>query len=187
MKLFALKERSVKKALFLDRDGTINQDRPGVYITSEKALKIYPSAIKALKKISASGEYRLIVLTNQSAVGRKLMTEKKSRQINRLLVKKLSQAGIKISGLYYCPHSPETGCSCRKPKPGLIKEALKDFPTDISGSFVAGDKKSDMELAERTGMRGIFLLTGQGKSQLKKHKIRYNFKVKDLRSLRKIL
>ncbi len=187
MKLFCIKDNKKRKTLFLDRDGVINKDRAGFYIKSKKEIHIYKSALKSLSKISQLGEYRLIILTNQSAIGRGIITEKRSRELNLYLNKKLLKANVKISGIYYCPHKPQDKCECRKPNIGLVKEAMKDFKIDIKNSFMVGDKKSDMDMARSAGLKGIFILTGQGANQIKKFKISYNYIIKDLRGLRKII
>jgi len=148
---------------FLDRDGTINRDRSGVYITRPSQLKIYSGAPAALKLISAKG-YRIVVITNQSGVGRGYLTLASAKAINLKLVRDLRLAGVRVDAVYFCPHRPDEKCACRKPAPGLIHEAAKDSPADIARSFVAGDKKSDLLLARNAGLKGYLVLTGQGKA-----------------------
>jgi len=148
---------------FLDRDGTLNRDRAGVYITRPSQLKIYAGAPAALRLISAKG-YRIVVITNQSGVGRGYMTLAASKAINLKLVRELRLAGAGVDAVYFCPHGPGEKCACRKPAPGLIREAAKDSPADIARSFVAGDKRSDLELAKNSGLKGFLVLTGQGKA-----------------------
>ncbi|MDO8805641.1 MAG: HAD family hydrolase [Elusimicrobiota bacterium] len=148
---------------FLDRDGTINRDRAGFYITRPSQLKIYAAAPAALRLISAKG-YRIVVITNQSGVGRGHMTLAASKAINLRLVRGLRLSGARVDAVYFCPHAPGDKCACRKPAPGLIREAVKDSPADMKRSFVAGDKKSDLLLAEKAGLKGYLVLTGQGKS-----------------------
>lgn len=148
---------------FLDRDGTINRDRAGVYITRPSQLKLYAAAPAALKLISAKG-YRIVVLTNQSGVGRGYMTLAGARAVNLRLLRDLKRAGARLDAVYFCPHGPDEKCACRKPAPGLIAEAAKDSPADMARSFVAGDKKSDLQLAKSAGLKGFLVLTGQGKA-----------------------
>ncbi|HCC47705.1 MAG TPA: D,D-heptose 1,7-bisphosphate phosphatase [Elusimicrobia bacterium] len=150
---------------FLDRDGTINKNREGSYITTPAQLKIYAKAPAAIKLISAKG-YRVVVLTNQSGIGRGYMTLAASRRINLKLLRELRKAGAGVDAVYFCPHAPGENCSCRKPKPGLILEAEKDSPADLPRSFMAGDKKCDLELARRAGIKGRLVLTGQWRSSL---------------------
>lgn len=148
---------------FLDRDGTINRDRAGVYITRPSQLKIYAAAPAALRLISAKG-YRVVVITNQSGIGRGYMTLAESKAINRQLLRGLRRARARVDAVYFCPHGPDEKCACRKPAPGLIREAVKDSPADMPRSFMAGDKKSDLQMAKNAGLKGLLVLTGQGKS-----------------------
>ena len=148
---------------FLDRDGTINRDRAGIYITRPSQLKIYAAAPAALRLISAKG-YRIVVITNQSGVSRGYMTLAESKAINLKLLSELRRAGARIDAVYFCPHGPDEKCACRKPAPGLIREAVKDSPADMARSFMAGDKKCDLQLAKNAGLKGLLVLTGQGKS-----------------------
>ena len=148
---------------FLDRDGTINKNREGSYITTPAQLKIYAKAPAAIKLISAKG-YRVVVLTNQSGIGRGYMTLAASRRINLKLLRELRKAGAGVDAVYFCPHGPGENCACRKPAAGLIREAAKDSPAEMARSFVAGDKDSDLQLAEKAGLKGYLVLTGQGKS-----------------------
>jgi histidinol-phosphate phosphatase family protein len=166
---YVRKDADKKKlpAVFLDRDGTIVHDRPGFYLTDPSKLKLYKSAFKALKAISDLG-YRLIVITNQAGVGRGYMTMNMSMAINRKLHGELAKHGIGLDGIYFCPHSPDAGCGCRKPGDGLVKEALKEHNIDLSRSIVIGDKSSDMKLADSLGLLSIMLNTGHGRSELKR-------------------
>ena len=162
------KEARAKPAAFLDRDGTLTRDRFGIYITEPGSLKLYSRAARALRLLADKG-YRLIVLTNQSGVARGYLTLSGAKKINLRLRAMLAKKGVKINAAYFCPHGPEEGCSCRKPRPGLVKEALKDFRTRLKDSMVIGDKASDMGLAINAGIRPLFVTTGEGGYQLKKH------------------
>ncbi|PKM97242.1 MAG: hypothetical protein CVU79_09180 [Elusimicrobia bacterium HGW-Elusimicrobia-3] len=160
--------RTIKKGpaaptAFLDRDGTLNRDRAGVYITSPDQLKLYASAARAVKLLSEKG-YRIVVLTNQSGVGRGYMTLAAAKAINLKLVRELRAAGAPVAAVYFCPHAPDAACACRKPRPGLLREARKDLPADLRRSFVAGDKPSDLALAGNAGLKGYLVLTGQGRA-----------------------
>ncbi len=147
---------------FLDRDGTLNRDSKA-YVTTPAALRIYAFAAKAVALLNRKG-YRVVVLTNQSGVARGYMTLARSLAINLKLVRDLRRAGAMIDAVYFCPHGPDEGCACRKPSPGLIGEAVKDSPADMKRSFMAGDKKSDLDLARRAGLKGSLVLTGQWRS-----------------------
>ncbi len=148
---------------FLDRDGVLNRDRAGVYVTSPDQLRLYSGAARAVALLAAKG-YRVVVLTNQSAVARGYMTLARARAVNLRLVRELRRAGARVDAVYFCPHGPGDACRCRKPEPGLIEEAVKDSPADLARSFMAGDKRSDLELARRAGIRGVLVRTGQWRS-----------------------
>lgn len=150
---------------FLDRDGTINRDKAGTYVLKPSQLTIYAKAPAAVRLLNRKG-YRVVVLTNQSAVGRGYMTLKTSLAINRKMVSELKKAGAAVDAVYFCPHAPDRDCACRKPRPGLIREALKDSPADLRRSFMAGDKKCDLDLARNAGIAGELVLTGQWRHSL---------------------
>jgi D-glycero-D-manno-heptose 1,7-bisphosphate phosphatase len=178
--------RSPKAAIFLDRDGTIVHDRPGYYLTEEKSLKLYKCAPSALSLFQEMG-YMLIILTNQSGIARKYMTLEKSKKINLHLHKKLKTMGINIEGIYFCPHAPQDKCSCRKPKIGLTEEALSKHNINLSGSFMIGDKISDIKLGQNLKIKTILLKTGHGRTQILKYgkKIKASFVAKDILSAAK--
>ena len=162
------KKDEKRPAVFLDRDGTIIHSRPGVYLTDPRDLKFYADVFKALRLLADLG-YRLIVLTNQSGVGRGFMTLARSKAINMKLVNGLRAGGVELDGVYFCPHKPDENCRCRKPGRGLADEALRRHAIDLPGSIVIGDKVSDMKLADAIGAAAIFLESGEGRTQLSKH------------------
>lgn len=155
-----LKEK--RPAAFLDRDGTINRNRHGEYITRPDQFELYSCALPALRLISQKG-YRIIVLSNHSGIGRGYMTQETAKEINLMLARQMEKAGIELSGIYICPHLPDAGCQCRKPKTGLMSEALQDINTDMEHSFIAGDSSGDMRLAAAAGLPGYLVLTGAGR------------------------
>ncbi len=175
-----------RPAIFLDRDGTIVHDKPGHYLIGEKLLKLYKAAPKALKLFKKM-EYLLIILTNQSGIARNYMTLEKSKKINLHLCGKLKKMGIEIEGIYFCPHSPQDNCSCRKPQLGLAKEALSNHNINLSNSFMIGDKISDIKLGQNLKIKTIFLKTGHGRSQILKYgkKIKADYTAKDILSAAK--
>ena len=113
-----------RPVVFLDRDGTILNERR--YLRDFKRLIIYPSAIKGLRRLQKNG-FALVIVTNQSGVGRGYFSLAALKLVNRAFARKLQSEGIKLAGIYYCPHRPEAGCKCRKPKPGLGIKA-KNLP-----------------------------------------------------------
>jgi D-glycero-D-manno-heptose 1,7-bisphosphate phosphatase len=157
-----------RPAAFLDRDGTINRNRHGEYITRPSQLRLYSRAAAALKLLAQKG-YTLVVLTNQSGIARGYMTERTSAAINRRLLRLLAAGGVEVAAVYYCPHGPADGCRCRKPETGLLREARRDLKPDMKRSFLAGDKGSDIELARRGGLEGLLVLTGGGRAAAEKY------------------
>lgn len=184
MRIIYKRDTDLKPALFLDRDGVINRDKKGRYITKLKDIKIYPSAIEGLKGIVG---YHLIILTNQSAIGRRMMDLEDFKVIDRYIIKTLTTHKIYINATYFCPHIPEENCQCRKPKTGLVREAMDDFRIDLKRSVVIGDKITDIELGKRLGIKTIMVLTGQGREEVKKNKGLPDVIVNNLRSLKKLL
>lgn len=145
------------KAIFLDRDGTINVDKGYVYRPDD--LEIIPDAITGLKEFVSRG-FIPIVITNQSGIGRGYYTMADAEASNRTLSGRLDAHGIKIRHYYICPHSPEEKCSCRKPSPEMIFQAAKDYDIDLDSSILLGDKNSDLGTATNAGIRG-FLVTNE--------------------------
>jgi len=163
-------------AVFLDRDGTLVYDRPGFYLTDPRGLKFYADTFKALRLL-ADLNYRLIVVTNQSGVGRGYMTLARSKAINMKLVGVLRSKGIELDGVYFCPHTKEDNCRCRKPERGLADAALRDHAIDLPASFVIGDKLSDIKLADAIGAGAILLKSGHGRTELREHPRKFKDRV----------
>lgn len=150
--------------LFLDRDGVIIENRPA-YVRKWSDVSIYPDALEALAKASSS-PYQIVIVTNQSAVGRGIMTMEQAEAINHKLVHQIEQSGGRIDAVYMCPHAPQNHCACRKPLPGLITQAADELSLDLSRSIMIGDALSDLLAGHRAGVRKLALvLTGRGKDQ----------------------
>ena len=144
----------MKKAVFLDRDGVINERIENGYVTNWKEFQFLPGvkeAIGSLKKQS----FLIIIVTNQRGIARGLMTEEDLREIHRRMQKELGEENI--DAIYFCPHNEDEGCECRKPKPGLFLTAQKKFKIDFSSSYIIGDSESDMEAGETLGLKRIFV------------------------------
>jgi histidinol-phosphate phosphatase family protein len=155
------------KAVFLDRDGTLLTERG--YLDDPRKIYFYKGVFAALKKLSSAG-YKLIIITNQSGVARGYFTLGTLAKIHARFKKILGRHGLRISGIYFCPHLPTAGCRCRKPKPYLLKKAAREHGIDLRKSFMIGDQQRDMELARRAGARGILVLTGGGRSLTKRQR-----------------
>ena len=142
-----------KKAIFLDRDGVINKKRDD-YVKSIEELEIFPNIAKYLKILKDNG-FLLIIVTNQSAVNRGVLSIERLEKINRFLIKQLEKEGCKIDDVFYCPHRPDEGCDCRKPKSGLLQQASTKYKIDLKQSWIIGDCDSDIEAGKNVGCRGI--------------------------------
>ncbi|MCK5656020.1 MAG: HAD family hydrolase [Candidatus Aureabacteria bacterium] len=142
------------KAVFFDRDGTLNPD-PG-YINEVNKFEFYKGAKEALKNIYDIG-YKIFVITNQSGVGRGLIKEDVLEEIHQKLVRELEAEGVEVAGVYYCPHHPGEKCNCRKPSPEMVRIAAREHGIDVARSFFIGDKRSDIETGKRAGCRTILV------------------------------
>lgn len=151
-------------AVFLDRDGTLNEEMG--YINDLSRLKILPGVAGALKLLKEYG-FKLIVISNQSGPARGYFPKELVFEANELLQKRLKKKGVFIDDFFICFHHPDENCTCRKPKPGLILEALKKHSIDLKRSYLIGDKIIDIETAQNIGIKGILVLTGYGKGELK--------------------
>lgn len=144
-----------RKAIFIDRDGVINKARRD-YVKSVDELEILPGAARALRLLRRAG-YMLIVITNQSAVGRGIITRKRLSAIHEHLRRVLSPNGIAIDAIYYCPHRSDEGCTCRKPRPGLILKASAEHNIDLRNSWLIGDDETDIAAGKAVGCRTIMI------------------------------
>jgi D-glycero-D-manno-heptose 1,7-bisphosphate phosphatase len=151
------------KAVFLDRDGVIVENRPA-YIKSWDDVEFLPGSLDALRRLAAS-PYAVVIVTNQSAVGRGIVSLEQAESIHRRIVAEIVRQGGRIDASYLCPHSPLDGCSCRKPAPGLLLQAAKDLGLDLPHSYLVGDALSDLQAAQAAGVRGFLVLTGRGAAQ----------------------
>ena len=148
------------RIVFLDRDGVINKHRKN-YVKKISEFEIISGVGKNLAKLSENG-FKLIVITNQSVINRKLTEEIELKKIHEFMIEKLRKDGCVINQIYYCPHIPEENCDCRKPKTLLFKKALVEFsPCDLKNSWMIGDSVSDMEAAYSLGIKGIKVNSNQ--------------------------
>lgn len=150
-------------AVFLDRDGTIIVERD--YLSDPSLVELECGAALGLRRMAAAG-FALVVLTNQSGIARGYFDLPAAEAVNQRAVALLAEEGVTIDGWYICPHGPSDDCSCRKPLPGLATRAMADLGLARSGCWMIGDKRSDVELADAIGGRGILVLTGHGQAGL---------------------
>ena len=151
------------KAIFLDRDGTLNLDTH--YAHKVEDMKILPGVVDGLKIMKRYG-YKLIVVTNQGGIGKGLYKEEDVHKFHDAMIRELERDGVKIDAFYFCPHHPSTSdCECRKPKTGMIDQAIKEFGIDTSKSFMIGDNESDIGVGHKAGCKAILVKTGNYKNR----------------------
>lgn len=142
------------RVVLLDRDGTIVVDRG--YLDNAAGLEFLPGAAEGLRLLYAEG-YRLVVITNQSGIGRGLFELERLHEMNARLTAMVEEAGARLAGIYWCPHAPEDDCACRKPEPGLILQAAEELGFDPAHAVVIGDKDSDIESGRRVGATTVLI------------------------------
>lgn len=147
----------IHRAVFMDRDGTINREVG--HVNRLEKFELLPRAAEAIRRLNARG-FKAVIVTNQSGVARGYFTEDFIRVLHRELEAQLAREGARLDGVYYCPHIPGTDCGCRKPAPGLLLKAAAELDIDLGRSYVVGDKQVDVELAHRVSAAGILVLTG---------------------------
>jgi len=165
-----------QKAVFFDRDGVINVDHG--YVSKKENFEFMDDVFPVMRTFAEKG-YALIVVTNQSGIGRGYYTEEDFQTLTSWMLSRFADEGIKITAVYHCPHSPEADCACRKPEPGMLLQAIADHEVDAQRSWMVGDKDSDMGAAEAAGICNRVLL-GDAVSG---HSARRITKISDLLSL----
>lgn len=148
-----------KPDVFLDRDGVIVRNRRD-YVKSWAEVELLPGAVRAIARLSRAG-HRVTVFTNQSAVGRGILPWDQLVEIHRRLSAIVASNGGEISRYLVCPHQPSDGCTCRKPKPGLLLRARREMGSDLSSAFVVGDQLSDLQAAWAVGSHAMLVLSGE--------------------------
>lgn len=161
---------AVRRAIFLDRDGTLSHEVG--YVNHLSRFRLFPFAISAVRAINNSG-FLAVVVTNQAGVARGYYPESLIHEVHDALRSELSGGGARLDGVYVCMHHPSVGeppyrldCDCRKPKPGLVLRAAADLDIDVKRSYVIGDREGDLELAWNVGARGVLVKTGYGLGEL---------------------
>jgi len=153
-------------AVFLDRDGTINEEVS--FLSRMEQLKLFPQTPEAIRLVNAAG-MKAVVVTNQSGIARGYFTEAFVRSVHERINELLRAGGARIDGFYVCPHHPVYGngiykqdCGCRKPKPGLLLQAAAEMNIDLTRSYMVGDMLKDIEAGKRAGAKGVLVRTGYG-------------------------
>jgi D-glycero-D-manno-heptose 1,7-bisphosphate phosphatase len=163
--------------VLLDRDGTIIVERH--YLSSPEDVELLPGAAKGLRILKGLG-LGIVVITNQSAIGRGYIDEARLAEIHLRMKILLESEGVILDGIYYCPHHPDVKCICRKPETGMPSLAAKEFDFKPEESFVIGDKECDIKLGQRIGAKTFLVLTGYGKKTALNDKVRADYIVADL-------
>lgn len=147
------------QAIFLDRDGTLNRERAD-YVRTWEELEILPGALDALRVLAQLG-IPIAVVSNQSVIGRGLVTQEQVDSLHARLADQVRTAGGRIDAFFVCPHKPDEGCACRKPRPGLLEQAACSFRVDLAQCVFVGDAITDYQAAQAAGCRSLLVATGR--------------------------
>jgi D-glycero-D-manno-heptose 1,7-bisphosphate phosphatase len=157
----------LRRAVFLDRDGTIGEELG--YVNHIDRFQIFPYAAEAIRQLNRAG-IPVIVVTNQSGIARNIFPESLVHEVHKKMVAELAAGGAWIDAIYFCPHKSEDACECRKPNPGLLERAAREHALDLSGSWIVGDRYADLEMGHAAGTRGILVMTGYGRGEYELHR-----------------
>ena len=155
-----------RKTIFLDRDGVINEEKKD-YVKNLKEFKIIDGSLQAIKLLKKNN-FRVVIITNQSAINRGLLSVEKLNEIHDFLKSKLLDLDTTLDGIYFCPHTPNENCMCRKPKPGLLQQAISELDINIKDSLMIGDSQTDIDAANSIGCKSILLNKNQNLLQVVK-------------------
>jgi len=153
------------KLIILDRDGVINYDSDQ-FIKSPEEWRAVPGSLEAIARLNHAG-YRVVVATNQSGIGRGLFDMAMLNSIHEKMHKALGHAGARLDAIFFCPHTADAKCECRKPKPGMLAEIGKRFNSELTGVPCVGDSLRDLQAAEAVGAQPMLVLTGKGEKTLR--------------------
>jgi D-glycero-D-manno-heptose 1,7-bisphosphate phosphatase len=157
----------LRRAVFLDRDGTIGEEMG--YVNHIDRFQVFPYAAEAIRHLNEA-EIPVIVVTNQSGIARNIFPESLVHEVHKKMVAALAAGGAWIDAIYFCPHKTEDACVCRKPNPGLLEQAAREHGLDLPGSWVVGDRYADLEMGYAAGARGILVMTGYGRGEHDLHR-----------------
>jgi len=154
----------MQRVIFLDRDGVINRDPGGWtkydYVTKWEEFFFIDGSIEALRRLKKAG-YKICLISNQAGISKGYFSHDDLDRLNDRMLSEIEKGGGKIDELYYCRHRTEDDCDCRKPKTGMIEEALKKTDTDLRNTFIVGDSWRDVEAGKKMGMKTILVLSGK--------------------------
>ena len=148
----------MKRAVFLDRDGVINEEPEARWVTDWKDFRFLPGVKEAIERLKCEG-FLVMIVTNQRCISLGLLSEDGLQEIHGRMLELLGESNI--DAVYHCPHNEDEGCDCRKPRPGMLERAAREFDIDLKGSYIVGDSLSDMQAGEAVGV-GRILITSDG-------------------------
>lgn len=151
-----------ENAIFLDRDGTVCREVN--YLSRPEDLEVFPFSAEAIRLFNLN--FKVIIITNQSGIARGFFDENALNEINKKMVFELEKHGAKVDSIHFCPHIAEDLCVCRKPKTGMLDQAVRDFKIDLKNSWMIGDKVSDIKTGFNAGTKTALVLTGYGQTEL---------------------
>jgi D-glycero-D-manno-heptose 1,7-bisphosphate phosphatase len=160
----------LRRAVFLDRDGTICEEMG--YVNHVDRLQIFPYAAAAIRRLNEA-QIPVVVITNQSGIARNIFPESLVHQVHKKMISQLAAGDAWIDAIYFCPHKTEDACECRKPNPGMLELAGREHGLDLANSWVVGDRYADLEMAHAVGARGILVMTGYGRGEYELHRERW--------------
>jgi D-glycero-D-manno-heptose 1,7-bisphosphate phosphatase len=160
-------QNTMHRAIFMDRDGTVSEEIGYMYHTG--LYKPFPWTGPAVRKINESG-MKAILITNQSGIERGYFPESQVNEVHAILQAELARYNAKLDAVYFCPHHPETGCDCRKPRPGMLLRAQQEIGIDLEKSYMVGDRYIDVETAHAAGTRSVLVMSGDGRAEYEKYK-----------------
>ena len=156
----------LRRAVFLDRDGTIGEELG--YVNHIDRFQIFPYAAEAIRELNQAN-IPVIVVTNQSGIARNIFPESLVHEVHKKMLAILAKGGAWVDAVYFCPHKTEDACECRKPHPGLMERAAREYGLDLTASWVVGDRYADLEMSHAAGGRGILVMTGYGRGEYELH------------------
>ena len=156
-----------RRAVFLDRDGTIGEELG--YVNHIDRFQIFPYAAEAIRELNQA-KIPVIVVTNQSGIARHIFPESLVHDVHKKMVAEQAAGGARVDAIYFCPHKSEDACECRKPNPGLLDRAAREHALDLAGSWIVGDRYADLEMGHAVGARGILVMTGYGRGEYELHR-----------------
>jgi len=153
--------------VFLDRDGVINDNSANYYVKNWEEFTFLPGAKEAVRRLAERDDVKIFIVSNQAGVGKGEVSAERVEEINQQMKEELEAAGGRVDGVYYCPHTPDDRCSCRKPESGLLERAMQECGVKSDRRFMVGDALSDVQAGRKASAVSIMVKTGRGEAQLK--------------------